>query len=112
MKFDFWSLMFKILGIKDIEEKEITGDNINKYYDLHDNVVMKFINKNKEKDVYKKNPVTKDLVINVLSEASKILTHKDYELYEKYYVHFHGGNGKKMIYDTDIFEANPHKTKK
>lgn len=112
MKIDIWSLLFKLFNIETVETKEPSVDNINKYYDLHDNVVMKFINKNKEKDVYKKNPVTKDLVINVLSEASKILTNKDYKLYEKYYIHFHGGNGKKMIYDTDIFEANPHKTKK
>lgn len=107
MKFDFWSLMFKILGVKDVEEKEITGDNIKKYYSLHDNVINGIL-KNKKDGKYDVNPITKKLNINILSEAAKILTKKDYNLYEKYYTHFHGGNGKKMVYDSDLFKANPN----
>lgn len=83
--------------------------NIAKYYDIHKRV-MKEINSNKGKDnYYKRNPITKEEIINVLAEAEKILSKSDYDIYQKYYIHYHGGNGK-IIYDQeDMFKANPNR---
>ena len=83
--------------------------NIAKYYDIHKRV-MKEINSNKgKKNYYKRNPITKEEIINVLAEAEKILSKSDYEVYQKYYIHYHGGNGK-IIYDPeDMFKANPNR---
>lgn len=83
--------------------------NISKYYNIHEQV-MKEINSNrKKKDYYKRNPVTKEEIINVLAEAEKILSKSDYELYQKYYVHYHGGNEKIIYEQDDMFKANPNR---
>lgn len=80
--------------------------DIKRYYDLHKEV-MREIDSNRGTDHYKRNPVTKEEVINVLLEAEKILTESDYKLYQKYYVYFHGGNGKTVYDNDDKFRANP-----
>jgi len=89
-------------------EKDST-DKIDRYCALHKRV-MGFINKNRKEGNYPKSPIDKDKdVIIVENEAKKVLKDKDYDLYLKYYNWFHGGNGKKMSNEDDLFKAIPTK---
>lgn len=86
----------------------VRSENVTKYLSLHE-TVMKFIDRNRAKDVYKPNPITKTVDISCVNEAAKILSENDLEHYIKYYSWFHGGNGKSTgRYDpNDVFVAIP-----
>lgn len=89
--------------------KDDSTDKIDRYCTLHE-LVMGFINKNKQAGKYPKSPIDKDKdVIIVENEAKKVLAGSDYELYLKYYIWFHGGNGKKMSNEDDLYKAIPSK---